>query len=137
MIFLSKEQDENQVTFTKKYNKEDSIVDIAVHNSVFIYNHFRAFINHPKTTFYDLYFQDNIRILDCIIIKENPIDSLHNTYKKYNSWIVGKVLNESKVRQVYLECAKNSYLKVNKIMLSNGKNINFSGYEFKDKLSSI
>ncbi len=123
---LSLKQDINKATFSKILTKEDKIVDPDRQSASEIYNHFKAYIAFPGTTFHDKYFDQEIKIVDCGSVFEKLPDSAEVYFEK-DSWMQIKA---GKGLKTYLKCSMNTYLEICKITLVNGKQVDFKGYKF-------
>jgi methionyl-tRNA formyltransferase len=120
-------QDHDQATFTKMLQKEDKLVNPKNQTALEIYNHYRAYIEFPKTVFYSEYFKQNIRIDNCYILNNNSQILIEDCIYSDDQIFVQKL---NKIQKVYLKCFDNSYLEVIEITLANGKKIILKGYQF-------
>ncbi len=122
-------QDHSIATFCGKQTKEDAIIKPSEMSAKQVFNHWRAFVEFPKTKFYSKYFKQLI----CLNIAINIWDTLQPL--KETNW---KIVNENeewlqlkgqKQVKTLLKC-KEGFVEVKKITLSNGKSIDFRGFCF-------
>lgn len=118
-------QNSDKATFTKVLSKEDRFVDPNLSSAWEIYNHWRAYLFFPGTTFLEK------GCFDC----EVKLIEIKNSEK-----VEGLIIFENKIwkqirvgRQVktFLKCSSESEIEVFKIGLAGGKKIDFSGYLFR------
>ncbi len=122
-------QNHSMATFCSKQTKEDAIIKPSEMSSTQVFNHWRAFVEFPKTKFYSKYF----RQLICLNVAVNTWSTLQPL--KEANW---KIVNENeewlqlkgqKEVKTLLKC-KVGFVEVKKITLSNGKSIDFRGFCF-------
>jgi methionyl-tRNA formyltransferase len=128
-IFSELKQDESRATFTTMLSKEDAILDLQLLTAEQIFNHFRAYLVFPGSAFFDDYFGQKVKLVDCNLVSSESLELI----KSQKSSSIGKYWNivQTKQQIVLLKCAGNSYLQVKKIKLENGKTIDLTGYQFK------
>jgi methionyl-tRNA formyltransferase len=143
------EQDSELVSFCGKLSKDDRILKPEDKTAQEIFDQFRAYNIFPGTSFVDGYFEEEIKIIECSVPHKEEKNYLEPSYQKeivlssetnspnqplaltiINNWLIAK---ENKQQKVFLICKDNSPLKVSKIKLSTGKQIDLSGYQFKIK----
>lgn len=118
-------QDEAEATFCSKLNKEDALVYPQEQDADDIYNHWRAYLGYPGTTFLDdIKFKSQVKLTTLLKSDKKP-QGLTVYEDKY--WVQKK---EGKKLKCYLKCLKDSYVQVLTIRLSSGKELNLSGYNF-------
>jgi len=113
-------QKETMATFTPMLNKENSLIDIKQKTAEDIYNHYKAYIEYPKTYFYSKYFGQKVR-LDFVSGVETKI--IENLSRK--EWL----RLDNKSDYLLLNCKNNSWLKVETITLENGKKVVLKGLQ--------
>lgn len=124
-------QDHNRATYTQILKKDDKIVDPSKMTALEIYNHYRAYINYPGTSFYDSYFGCSLRVLECFVPLDGNLNMLRieiNPVSVFADWVR---FNKDGQNLVCRICQNQTLLPVLKICLENGQKINFSGYQFK------
>jgi methionyl-tRNA formyltransferase len=117
-------QDESQVTFCKMLTKEDRMVDPKLMTAAEIYNQFRGFSSFPGTVFWDSYFGEEIKILDCRIPGE--LEDM-KVARRYDDWWQIKA---GRQYRVFLKCKDQTLLEIFKIGRAGGKQLEFSGFQF-------
>lgn len=117
-------QDLDSVVFCKMLSKADRLVSPESHTAIQIFNHWRAYTQFPGTSFADNYFQCEIKIVECDF--EQDFQLVAN-FPTYGNWLIDK---SSKVQKVFLKCADETYLQVNRICLNSGKQIELKNFEF-------
>jgi methionyl-tRNA formyltransferase len=113
-------QDQAMATFTPMLSKENSLVDPHQQTAEEIYNHYKAYIEYPKTYFYSKYFEQKVR-LDSVLGHET--EEIENADGK--EWL--RIDNRSDY--LLLSCKNNSWLKVESITLENGKQVILKGLQ--------
>lgn len=108
-------------TFTPMLSKENSLVDPQLQTAKEIYNHFKAYIEYPKTYFYSKYFEQKVR-LDVVSGLETEVKE--NADGK--EWL----RIDNKIDYLLLSCKNSSWLKVESITLENGKQVILKGLQF-------
>ena len=148
---VSLAQDPTKATFCQLLAKEDALVCPNKQSAFSIYNHYRAFLEYPKTEFISKYFKQKIKIIKAtkpvwdqefakisnsktlslnLSMHTSPIrENLTKTYM--NEWV--QVRLAGKELKTFLICQGHtlSFLEVEEICLENGKKINFKGYDFR------
>jgi len=148
---VSLAQDPTKATFCQLLAKEDALVCPNKQSAFSIYNHYRAFLEYPKTEFTSKYFKQKIKIIKAtkpvgdqefakisnsktlslnLSMHTSPIrENLIKTYM--NEWV--QVRLTGKELKTFLICQGHtlSFLEVEEICLENGKKINFKGYDFR------
>lgn len=120
-IFSPIIQNEAMATFTPMLSKENSLVDPQLQTAKEIYNHFKAYIEYPKTYFYSKYFEQKVR-LDVVSGLETEVKE--NADGK--EWL----RIDNKIDYLLLSCKNSSWLKVESITLENGKQVILKGLQF-------
>jgi methionyl-tRNA formyltransferase len=126
ILNIGKVQDENEVAFCKKVEKEEQLVKINGLTARQIMAHQKAYIRFPGTVFEDEYFDSKIKIIDCHTLDKAIVRGIEII--EYKNWRVVKI---DKKQIVFVECKDNSLLQVNKIKTSTGKLVDLSGYQFR------
>ena len=122
-------QDVTKVVFCSKLDKENRFFDPNLMSAQQVFNKYKAHIQFPQTVFVDEYFGCEVKINSCDIIDSSEILVGDQVSKnKYSSWLVVK---NNKKQIVFLVCKDETVLRVDRITLSSGKQINFSGYQFE------
>jgi methionyl-tRNA formyltransferase len=121
------QQNESNITFCGKLTKEDRIVSPSSQTASEIHNQFRAYNIFPGAAIMDEYFDGEIKIIECSLYEAIFEFELNSNY---GNWLVTK---DGKVQRVFLECKDNTFLEILKIKLATGKDLNLSGYQFKNK----
>ncbi len=116
-------QNQDQVTFSKMLSKQNSLVDLNQMTAKQVFNHYRAYKVFPKTTYYDQYFKQNMRIDICQEIQFQE-DSNQDVLNQNQQWIWTK-------KSKFLKCANQTLLLISAITnTTTGKKFNLSGYNF-------
>jgi methionyl-tRNA formyltransferase len=132
-MFVAKRQDYGQSTKTSLIHKEDRLVDPDTDTAKYIYNHSRAYVHFPGTWYKSDYFNQEVKlILVKTYISQGEFSHCVSKSKGLGEQDEWYVLNFGKEQKVYLKC-KEGYLRVEKICLANGKNIDFAGFVFESK----
>jgi methionyl-tRNA formyltransferase len=113
-------QDQTKVSFTPMLSKENSLVDPQHQTAQEIYNHYKAYIEYPKTYIYSKYFEQKVR-LDFVSGLETEM--IENAGGKEWHRI------DNKCDYLLLSCKNNSWLKVESITLENGKQVILKGLQ--------
>jgi methionyl-tRNA formyltransferase len=129
--FVARRQDHIQATKVGKVSKEDRMVSIEKLDANSVYNHYRAHISFPGTTFHSSYFSQIVKLVQASEYVPGQVFSKRiHTAKQVGEFDEWYVLYIGKEQSAYLKC-KNGYVRVQKICLENGKTIDFSGYAFQ------
>jgi len=117
-------------TFCKMLSKSDKILSIKDKTALEIYNQWRAYLSFPGTSFLDVYFNGEVKILQAKLDLKASKSSLeeHIVLFSDENWIQIRELKEAKT---FLRCKNDTYLEIKEILLVSGKKINFSGFVFK------
>jgi len=120
-------QDHAQATFCSKQTKTDALIEPKSYTSKDLFNRWRAFVEFPKTKFYSTYFQQLVT-LDwctgyCLALPKlsNKSDKILYTDSEWTQIKLNKQL------KTFLHTAS-GYLEVARLVLENGKRLNFQGY---------
>jgi methionyl-tRNA formyltransferase len=125
ILNIGTEQNENQITFCKKIEKEEQLLETTNLTAELIMAHQKAYIRFPGTVFEDEYFGCKVKIMDCKVLELIRLEGLE--ILKYQNWNVVKI---NKQQIVFIECKDKSLLQINKIKLNTGKLVDLSGYQF-------
>ena len=120
-------QDHTQATFCGKQTKVEALIEPKNYSAKDLFNHWRAFIEFPKTKFYSTYFQQLVT-LDwctgyCLELPKLATDSDKILYSD-SEWTQLKL---NKQLRTFLHTAS-GYLEVTKLVLENGKKLDFRGF---------
>ncbi len=126
ILNIGKKQNETQVSFCKKVEKDQRLIEIKNLTAKEIMAHQKAYVQFPSTIFEDEYFASKIKIINCNILEQSQLENLE--ILSYYNWNVVKI---DKKQIVYLECKDKTLLQINKIKLNTGKMVDMSGYQFK------
>lgn len=126
ILKIGNEQDQNKVTFCRKVEKEESLIEIPNLTANQIVAHQKAYVRFPGTDFEDEYFNGKVKVIDCNVFELLEIDNLE--ISKYQNWNVVKI---NKEQIVFMECKDKTLLQINKIKLNTGKLVDLSGYQFR------
>jgi methionyl-tRNA formyltransferase len=113
---------EGDPTFCSMVSKDDAMVDPVTMTAQEIYNHYRAYIRWPRTSFESQYLGEKVRIDECELPISGSPDNDLITYEN-DEWAQTKGL-------VFLKCADQTLLQVRTLTRVNGKKLDFSGYIF-------
>jgi methionyl-tRNA formyltransferase len=114
-------QNHEIATFTSMLSKQNALVSPLLQTAAEIFNHFKAYIEYPKTYFNSQYFEQKIR-LDVVAGVETEV--IENTDRR--EWF--RINN--KCDYLLLSCKDNTWLKVESITLENGKQVILKGLQF-------
>jgi methionyl-tRNA formyltransferase len=126
ILNIGTEQNENEVTFCKKIEKEEQLIKIKDSTASQIMARQKALIGFPGTVFEDEYFDCKVKIMDCKVLELDEIKDLECV--KYQNWNIVKI---SKKQLVFVECRDETFLQITKIKTNTGKLVDLSGYQFK------
>lgn len=125
-------QDQKKISFCQKIHKEDAFIDINSLSVESIYDHWRAYHLFPGTKFEDKYFQQPIKLAklngffgftEFNSILSNPDNQIISQTDNWTQIKIGKNVITFLVNNT-------GAIEVEQIILENGKNINFRGYQF-------
>jgi methionyl-tRNA formyltransferase len=128
ILGFSTEQDDSKASFCSKISKEDQIVFPKTLTADQVVAHQKAYIRFPTTSIISQYFDNKIKLIDCEVLDSKLIEEIQNEAQVFGELFVIKI---AKTQIVYIECKGKTLLRVNKIKLSTGKQIDLSGYQFK------
>lgn len=126
-------QKKDQATFCSMLSKKDSLVYPKNQTATEIYNHYRAYLTFPGTKFFCEYFGQQVKLIEIAkVLNEQDFQQLGNhsqiTTNQPNGSFWIQIKNNKRTR-TFLKC-KNGFLELKSVGLSNGKNIDFSGFIF-------
>ena len=126
ILNISQKQNLSEVTLCNKLEKEAKFFDPNNELANQVKSQYQAFINFPTTAFMDSYFNCEVKLLEIGNILDLQ-DTQSESTKIFGSWLVFK---QGKKQLVYLVCKNKTLLEIRKVVLSTGKKIDFSGYQF-------
>jgi methionyl-tRNA formyltransferase len=126
ILNIGNEQNLNAVTFCSKVSREDQLVNTEILTATEIKAHHKSYIKYPGTVIEAKYFGGNIKILDCNIMINEIIKNLE--INKYGNLYVAKI---GKKQIVFIQCKDQTFLEIKKIINTQGKQIDLTGYQFK------
>jgi len=120
-------QDHTQATFCGKQTKEDAVIEPKNYTAKDLFNRWRAFVQFPKTKFHSTYFQQLVTLDWCVgyclnfpkLVRES--DKIIYTDSEWTQ------IKYNKQLKTFLHTAS-GYLEVTKVVLENGKKLNFQGF---------
>ncbi len=118
------QQVEDQATYSSRLTKDDRLVNPQALAAKKIYNHWRAYLSFPKTSFNSIFFKQEVKIVEAEL--EGKDTFLEEVIYQGNEWVQTDLGSR---KNTYLKC-KDSHLKVKKICLQDGKIIDFTGFSF-------
>ncbi len=123
-------QDHTQATFCSKQTKVDALIEPKSYPAKDLFNRWRAFIEFPKTKFYSVYFRQLVT-LDwctgyCLELPKLTTEADKILYSD-SEWTQLKL---NKQLRTFLHTAS-GYLEVTKLVLENGKKLDFRGLLMK------
>jgi methionyl-tRNA formyltransferase len=118
-------QDLDGVSFTGKITKQLGHIDPFKLTAKDIYNHYRAYFNWPKTSFFSPFFNQQISLSHC----QDYVLELPRGLVVFQDQQWLQVLENKKLR-TFLK-AKPGFVEVSKIKLASGKELNFQGFYFQ------
>ena len=121
--FAPKRQKFSEATFCSLLSKGDQKVVPEEITAVDLDRRVRAYEVFPGTKFYSKYFEEEVVILSASLDGGNEVT---DPERKGELVIMH---SKTKHQAVYLEC-QSGYLRLNSIRRSNGKVVNFSGFQF-------
>jgi methionyl-tRNA formyltransferase len=121
------EQNHEIATFCSKVDRENQLVNPQLHTASEIKSHQLAYIKYPGTVIQEPYFGGKIKILECDILELDKESS--SSILKFGNLNVIKV---GKKQIVFINCKNDTLLRINKITNAQGKQIDLSGYQFKN-----
>jgi methionyl-tRNA formyltransferase len=126
ILNIGKEQDSNSITFCSKVTREDQLVNPTFLTGDQIKAHHKAYIKYPGTVIDEIYFGGKVKILECNTLFIESISHLEIT--KYGNCNVTKI---GKKQVVFIKCKDQTLLEIKKILNTQGKQIDLSGFQFR------
>jgi methionyl-tRNA formyltransferase len=127
-------QDHTQATVTHMLTKDMALVDTRALTAAEVYGHWRGNVVFPGTKIISQYFGQLLKLIQCqgycTLLELENLWSENQVLYQDQEWLQLKMQKQTKT---FLQCAANTWLEVSKIMLENGKTVDFSGYQFKGK----
>jgi methionyl-tRNA formyltransferase len=119
-------QDHSKASFSSLIDKNERFVSPELFTAKEIYTRFQAYRDFPGVVVQDEYFKNQIKLTE-IQLYSKILDL--KEFRIYNNWYESK---SNKNKEVLYLCKNQTYLKVLKIRLQTGKEINFQGYHFSN-----
>jgi methionyl-tRNA formyltransferase len=123
---LSFSQEEKDVVFCSKLSKMDSLINPEKQSAGDIINLWKAHLEYPGTVFMDsVKFNSQIKLVEISTSPDLLIDG--QVVYEDKLWLQCRY---NKNLNTFLKCNSKSYIKIFKIRLENGKEINLKGFSY-------